>query len=436
MLTKLLTSEEKLDRMVQISAVQLFSLLSEHISARSVIGDNSSAIWKILTSMTHQTTPNQLPSSLDLLLQEHALSGMINCTYEPRFKKYLRAATQPASVFTLLSPYYTHTNTTLASKALGCLGNILTDKHLRKIFLSQLDTVNTLIDTVEPLISGHRLSLGNSGNSYPSHGDMVLCKLLAVLMNCAVDDDHVFKYLADAPSKKQAKKTQAETVFPDLVFLVYHPRVSCQLRERSVGILSRFCRHKDIQTVVVSSGGLEAMLLMLCCPITSPSPVNDELSANIAAEHKGFTPLAHEHAIRGLAMCATGNSAVCMKICKFSGSRQPRPEEKVAQRAEAGAKVTGVELLLDALASNNQQLCGNAALIVSNCALEASLLSLFRGFIPTLIKVMIDDGAGAHNSAIACARLAKDPECLTKIRDLRGLEIMHHVQSKISKTKK
>ena len=50
-------------------------------------------------------------------------------------------------------------------------------------------------------------------------------------MNLAVDDDYVYNYLLDAPSPISPKKTMADSVFTDLVFLVYHPKCvrSCML---------------------------------------------------------------------------------------------------------------------------------------------------------------------------------------------------------------
>ena len=90
-----------------------------------------------------------------------------------------------------------------------------------------------------------------------------------------------------------------------------------------------------------------------------------------------------------------------------------------------GAPAALVALLSDTTAPDG--LVGNAALAASELARgDAGLETLAQlDPVPALIKVAhTRRGTAQKNAAIALARLARDPACLEKIRELHGFEII------------
>ena len=76
----------------------------------------------------------------------------------------------------------------------------------------------------------------------------------------------------------------------------------------------------------------------------------------------------------------------------------------------------------------NDAIVGNASLCISEIAnVDESLATLRKlDAVNSLIDIAHKRTPVAQkNAAIACARLAKDPQCLERLRELHGIEIIY-----------
>jgi hypothetical protein len=208
-------------------------------------------------------------------------------------------------------------------------------------------------------------------------------KALGALMNLSIEDTFLeLVWTADF-------SVPTTILVKDLVFSLLpsskgFPGSKAALHERAAGVVSRISRHSSAKDALVSAGAIEALLSLV----------------------KQDNQLLWEHVARSLANLGVRGGP---NILKF--------------RCDEGS---GAALLAQLLAkTRNNQICGNAALCVAACALDQSAAPALRGTIPSLVEVMAKGNDSAKkNAAIACARLARDPQCLQQLRTLRGIEMM------------
>jgi len=395
------------------TSLKLFSFACEHPAARAVIHRDFTKIWSIIVK--YGLEADRTPAA-DGEVGPHiqALNLLCNCSFDSKFRKEMREAKpKPLSLMVPLlqklslvkTKAQTPDDLQTTGRIWGALANALSDQHMRREFAKDDSNLKAVCKALRPYCSWYK-RMATGKKNMPPMICSIFKKMLALTLNCAVESEKIIEILF---------ATNASQLIGDLTFVVMNPNLEACLRDRCSGLLSRASALSEHQAAIIAAGGCEAFLVMLGVTVE----VKGLGEATSAAEHdqddEKMMETAHERATRALALL-TNHEKACDKVFKYKGTKE--------------SSLSGRQLLLQSLASKNPQVSGNAALVVGHIALKISdSIPVFKDTIPFLIELMkIEKPASlSKNAAIATARLARHPENIKIVRQLRGIELMHAV---------
>jgi hypothetical protein len=302
----------------------------------------------------------------------------------------------------------------LHCQILSAMTNLLADSVHRAQFVgptfSNADSQNQLNSGVVSLKSLFRyletvlLMSKLLQYSYQSTEAEICEKVLGLVLNVTVESSTAPILIESCPN-----------IIEDLMAI----SVSCDNRiisDRAHMLLSRLLRVPQAQQCFIQRQGI--LFLM--------NNIAQNLSIDLKSTKKSTVIL--ECSVRALAILID-HKEVIEGVTSFT-------THIVDEKGENFARTVDVYSIMHSLLLHqNKQVCGNAAPIISALAkADKKIISKLHQCVVPLIELMkSNDAQVSQNAAIACARLASDPQNLAKIRELNAMEIMFVLSNRISK---
>jgi len=358
-----------------------------------------------------------LLSSADAVDQANAIALVGNCALEANMRSALKdvgnddGATFIHTVVKLLDSKL-HP---IVERAANLLANLCGDSTLQKRIVEGSSAVKMLVKALPsppapPTPKGLGLGLGNTKKKAPESSEApaaasapalspetleMQASILAALANCVLSNPTCTEIITN------------EEGVPKLVGSLESGAGNVRVLGRASLILSRLAKHLPALKQMRVYGGIAALVNTANTARTWKAIAPSDDPQQVQQEDE-FRVQALEGATRALAV-----------IVNVAG-------EMGQDVGDAG----GLKVLLEVAedSKSTDQLVGNAALCVGDCAKLDGVLEMLRKLdaVGKLIPVAHKrKGTAQKNAAIALARMSRHPPLLERLRELHGIEIMH-----------
>jgi len=349
------------------------------------------------------TTLLSMMVSTDPLFQANAVGLLANCALEKSLRKALLDVEEGRKIINMAVGLLTHSIGVIAEGATNLLANLCGDTVLRQHLAEHEGAVKGLLRAFPPAPQlAAPVGLGpaldkskKSKKSQPKYNPCMVPAALAALNNCLLSEQAKEAVVAEGGVPRIVPLLDAR----ERVVFVRSAQALARAVRKEPG-LDELLAGDAISKVVAGFGRMKDLSTTLLTKCASDDSRTKEAESHMEAV---------EAVVRLLAVC-TNMDARAATLLEAAG---------------------GLKLLLEVLGdkASSDAAVGNAALCVADSARDDAILDTLAKLdaVPPLIEIAHKrKGACNKNAGIALARMARNQQCLARLKELHGIEIMHH----------